>query len=389
MKRGETIRTALPVATVLTMGMAIIGFLPGVVSAQTAEARVGDVTRIKGQSVNRLAGWGLVTGLNKTGDGDGYLPTMRHLAKMMQRFGSPIDELDDLDGTKNVAIVAIQVEIPEHGAREGNLLDVYVTANAAKSLRGGYLASTPLVYHDHTVEGLFGFAQGRIVVDENTPTVGKIHGGARMERDVFMHVTATGRQLRLDGITSAWIDDETEYVTMILDDAHAGWPMAAAVAQAINKELGISADLDRVALAVDSRNIVVLIPAQQRNDLASWISDIERTRILMESNEARVTVNRTGGTIVLTGDVRISPVIVSQAGMTITVANALPDGTVPLAATTQQRFVGVEAGAKAGAKVGELLEALNRLDVPFEKRVSILEEIHRAGKLHAPILYER
>ena len=93
--------------------------------------------------------------------------------------------------------------------------------------------------------------------------------------------------------------------------------------------------------------------------------------------------------IVLTGDVRISPVIVSQAGMTITVANALPDGTVPLAATTQQRFVGVEAGAKAGAKVGELLEALNRLDVPFEKRVSILEEIHRAGKLHAPILYER
>ena len=152
--------------------------------------------------------------------------------------------------------------------------------------------------------------------------------------------------------------------------------------------MSISADVERVALAVDSKNIVVLLPAHQLGDPASWIRDVERTPILMESGEARVTINRRTGTIVVTGETRLSPVIVSQLGLTVTVATSQGDGTVLRPAIEQQDFVALDAARLRQPNVRDLLDALNRLKVPFKDRVAILEEIHRAGKLHARILYE-
>jgi flagellar basal body P-ring protein FlgI len=164
--------------------------------------------------------------------------------------------------------------------------------------------------------------------------------------------------------------------------------MAAAVAQAVDKELSISADVERVALAMDSKNIVVLVPEHQRGDVASWIRDVEQTPILMESNEARVTINRIAGTIVVTGDTRLSSVVVSQRGMTVTVVNPLAEGAVAQPPFVQQEFVALDTRKSRQPNVGDLLEALNRLEVPFQDRVSILEQIHRAGRLHAQLLYE-
>jgi flagellar P-ring protein precursor FlgI len=356
--------------------------------AQAPVARVGDVTRLQGQGLNVILGYGLATGLDKTGDGGKFAPTMRALAAMMQRFGAAVESVEDIEGSKNVAIVMIQAVIPEHGAREGDLLDVSVTAVAAKSLEGGRLQPTPLVYHDRTVEGLFAFAQGPIELNGPTKTAGVIRNGARMERDIFMNVVVRGADLLKAGLSNPWIKPEQSYITLVLDDAHAGWSMAAAVAQAVDKELGVSADLDRVALAMDSKNVVVVLPQHQRGDPASWIRDVEATPILMESNEARVTINRNAGTIVITGDTRLSPVVVSQMGLTVTVANLLPDGSVPKPAVQQIDFVPVDAERDRRPQVRDLLEALNRLKVPFKDRVSILEEIHRAGKLHARLIYE-
>ncbi len=131
--------------------------------------------------------------------------------------------------------------------------------------------------------------------------------------------------------------------------------------------------------------MVVFLPEPEHEalDLAAWIRDVERTPILMESNEARVAINRASGTIVVTGDTRLSPVIVSQKGMTITVLG----GGAP-AIVDEMNFVPLDAERERSANVQDLLEALNRLKVPFEDRVSILEQVHRAGKLHATILYE-
>ena len=358
-------------------------------AAQIPRARVGDITRLQGQGTNVLVGQGLVTGLNGTGDGGKYLPTMNALARMMARFGVAIESLDDVQAAKNVAIVTIEAVISEHGTREGELIDVQVTAHAAKSLAGGRLLATPLIYHDRTVSGLFGFAQGAISINEETPTTGVIRGGARMERDVMMTVIATGSELRASGYRSPWIRPNETYITLVLDQVHAGWPMAAAVAQAVDKELSISAEVERVALALDSKSIAVLIPSHQRSDPASWIRDVQVTPILMESNEARVTINRKTGTIVVTGDTRMSNVVVSQLGMTITVATPLPDGSAPpQPAFERQDFIALDDPSQRLPNVEDLLQALNQLKVPFKNRVAILEEIHRAGKLHARILYE-
>jgi len=357
-------------------------------AAQIPTARVGDVTRLQGQGTNVLVGYGLVTGLAGSGDGAKFLPTMRALAATLQRFGANIETLDDVQASKNTAIVMVEVIVPEHGAREGDPLDVKVSALAAKSLVGGRLLSTPLVYHDRSVEGLFGFARGRVVIHGTTETGGTIRHGARMERDVFISVVTRGGALRALGLTHPWIEPAQSYITLVLDEGHAGWSMAAAIAQALDKELGISAGVERVALALDSKSVAVLLPDHQRGDPASWIRDVEQTPILMESNEARVAINRDAETIVVTGDTRISPVVVSQAGLTVTVLAPQPDGTILRAPFEQQQFVPVDVQRERMPNVAALLESLNRLNVPFKDRVSILEEIQRAGKLHARLIHE-
>ena len=353
---------------------------------QSTVARVGDVTRLQGQGTNTLVGYGLVTGLEGTGDGAKFLPTMKSLAGMMERFNVKVEALDEIAGSKNAAVVMLEVVIPEHGAREGDLLDVMVSAVSAESLVGGRLMSTPLVYRDRNVPDLFGFAQGRIVIDGLTLTTGVIRKGARMERDVLINVVASGSELLATGFSNEWIKPQLRYITLVLDEAHANWSMAAAVAQAVDKELSLSADVERVALAMDSKSIVVLLPEHQLGDPASWIRDVEQTPILMESSEARVTINRGAGTIVISGDTKMSPVIVSQKGMTVTVA-ATPEGaTIPVLG--ERDFVPLDVETSRMPNVQDLLEALNRLNVPFEDRVSILQEIHRAGKLHAKLMYE-
>ena len=93
----------------------------------------------------------MVTGLDKTGDGGKFLPTMKAVAEMMRRFGADIESVADVQTSKNTAVVMLEAVIPDHGGREGELLDVAVTAVAAKSLDGGRLLPTPLVYHFSSV----------------------------------------------------------------------------------------------------------------------------------------------------------------------------------------------------------------------------------------------
>src|SRR5262245_40872573 len=150
-------------------------------NAQTPTARVGDITHLQGQGRNTLIGYGLVTGLDKTGDGGGFLPTMKAVAEMMGRFGVTVESIRDVEAAKNGAVVWVEVVIDENGGREGEVFDVAVTALAAKSLAGGRLLSTPLIYHDRTVQGLFGFASGAVVADVTSPAAGRIRDGARLE----------------------------------------------------------------------------------------------------------------------------------------------------------------------------------------------------------------
>jgi len=377
MKPRNNHRTAVILALLAVLLAAAPARSAGVVS------RVGDVTKVKGQRTNTLVGMGLVTGLSGTGDGDKYMPSMRPLAAALKQFSNPVTAIEELGGSKNVAIVMLEATVPEFGAREGDRLDVKVTAfGAAKSLLGGRLLVTPLLYHDRSVQQVFAFASGALeVTGPNDLTSAWIRRGATVEQDVLLHFSARGRELPFG---STWIQPDARYVTLVVNDAHASWAMVHEIATAVNTELARTADVEQVAEAMDPKNVVVVVPENQ--DVASWIREIERTSLLVPDAEARVIVDRRSGTIVVSGDARISPVIVSQKGLTITVApQAAAD---PLGAPATTGFVAIDPSRAGDTHVGDLLEALKPLNVPVADRIEILTKIHRLGKLHAELLFE-
>ena len=362
--------------------------LTGVGPARAADviARVGDVTRLKGQRINRLVGMGLVVGLNGTGDGDTYASAMRPLAEVLGKFSNPIQDAAELKDTKNVAIVFLSAATPETGGREGERIDVQVsTFGAAKSLAGGRLLPAPLLFHDPGIDGpVYAFASGRIELpDPKIETSGVIRNGATLEEDILVGYYACGRELPY---TNDWITPDEKYVTLVLEDTHASWALASEIASVVTSDLSDVAMVTRVAMAVDPKNVLVLLP--RGRDPARWISDVQTTRLLMPSGEARVIINRTNGTIVVGGAAKISPVVISKRGLTITVAAV--DLNNPDAATVPQTqtFVAVDPAKAGGGNVADLLEALNRLNVPIDERIDILEEIHRQGKLHAKLMRE-
>ena len=364
--------------------VAVVLTCPCSVARGEVTVRVGDVSKLKGHSVNRLVGTGLVIGLNGTGDGDQYEVTMRALAQALGNLGAPISGMEELKETSNVAIVMVDAVIAETGVREGDRIDVHVSAlGNAKSLAGGRLLVTPLLYHEMTVESVFAFAAGPIdITDAANPTVGVVRQGALVREDVLMGFAAIGRTLPFG---NDWVQPEETYITLVLDDSHAGWGLAVAIAEAVNAELSLAADVDRVAVAVDPKNVLVLVPPFQRGDPGSWIRDVQELSVLMPHEEARVTVNQSTGTIVVSGDARISPVVVSQKGMTVAVRLPPPPADEPR--IENRAFVGLSTDETDAANVSDLLDALNQLQVTIEDRIAILTQMQRAGKLHAKLIF--
>jgi len=378
---GRWNRTAAGTA----MAMMIVAAAGRQAAVGEMTVRVADVTKLKGQSVNKLVGLGLVVVLNGTGDGDRYEATMRALAQTLGNLSAPVAGLEELKDTKNVALVHMDAMVPEHGVREGDRIDVHVSAmGSAKDLTGGRLLVSPLVYHELNVERVFAYASGVVETeDAERPTTGQVRGGALVNEDVLVGFTAFGRELPFG---NEWIKGEEVYITIVLDDSHAGWGLAVAIAEAINAELSLAADVERVAMAADPKSVVVWVPPFQRSDAGSWIRDIEELSVLMPPEEARVVVNRKTGTIAVSGNARISPVVVSQKGMTVVVR--VPPAGPDDARLETKDFVSLETGGGGDANVTALLTALNQLNVPIGDRIAVLTEIQRAGKLHGKLMFE-
>lgn len=377
-------RTALKKFGIVCTALAMLWSVPAATQAAGVNARVGDVTKLKGQRTNKLIGMGLVTGLSGTGDGDEYLPSMRPLAAALKRFANPVASIDELGGSNNCAIVMLEAVLPEYGVREGDTVDVQVTAfGAAKSLKGGRLLITPLLYHDFSVQKVFARASGKIeVLDDTELVTGIIRDGATVEEDVLVRFLATGRELPYG---ADWIDPNSRYITLVLDDAHASWAMVHEIATSINTELALAADVEQIALAVDPKNVIVLVPPTQ--EFASWIQEVENAVLLVPDAEARVIVDRRSGTIVVSGNAKMSPVIISQRGLTVTVTQQ-PGEPQEITGSPLQSFVALDPSQAGDVNVGDLLEALKPLNVPIEDRIEILTKVHKLGKLHAELIFE-
>jgi flagellar P-ring protein precursor FlgI len=331
--------------------------------------KVADITRLSGQRPNVLTGLGLVVGLKGTGDGGDYLPAIKPLAGMLSKFADPTT-VKELNNADNVALVLLSAKVPPNGVRDGDQLDVYVMSQgAAKSLKGGRLFVTPMT-GPIPDSGIFAMAEGPVQIeDSSTPTVGVVKGGAVMEADM-----------------PAQVIDPNGRFTLILQDPAADWTTASTIAKTINDaEAG---DGEVLAVAVDSQNVVVTIPGTQRARPDSFISRVRQLPVPLLPTEARVQINERTGTMVVTGDVEISPVVISHKGLTITTVEPVPVPTPRTPVVKTKELVPLDTTARGGAKLQDLVNALEQLKVPAEDRIVIVKELYKTGMLHAKLIVE-
>jgi flagellar P-ring protein precursor FlgI len=340
--------------------------LPAVASA----VKIADITRISGQRTNVLTGLGLVYGLKGTGDGGDYLAAIRPLSVMLSKFSDPTS-VKELANAQNVAVVSLTATLPSNGAHNGDHIDVYVTSNgAATTLKGGRLFVTPMLGPKPDAGGVIALSEGPInIEDPSTPTAAVVKGGCVMEVDVPMH----------------YIDSRGHF-TLIIDEPSASWTMASTIAKIIND--GLSDDGQPLATAIDPKTVEVIIPPAERARPDGFISRVQLLPVTLLPTEARVQINDRTGTIIMTGDVEISPVVISHKGLTISTITPVPTPTVRSPLVNEKNAISLDTTNQGGAKLQELLNALDAIKVPSEDRIEIIKELHKTGKLHAKLIVD-
>lgn len=367
---------ALVAVFVLPVGVAAAGS-----GGSSGSPRIKDLVEFEGVRGNDLVGYGLVVGLNGSGDGIRNSPfTEEALSNLLERLG--VNVSGEEFRPKNVAAVIVTATLPPFG-RAGSRVDVTVSAiGDAKNLLGGTLIMTPLNAADGEI---YAVAQGPILaggvnaqgdaaaVQIGVPTSGSIPGGARIEREVPFKLND------LDQVRLAL--REPDFTT------------AARIEAAINGALGKS-----IAVMSDSGTIVLNLAAAGRPP-AHLIAAIENIMV-DPSMKARVVIDQRSGTIVLGANVRISRVAISQGNLTIRVTetpiisqpNPFAEGETLVAPRTDididQDAENRMAVVDQNVTLADLVDGLNALGVGPRDMIDILKAIKAAGALHAELLVQ-
>ena len=374
-------------SALLLSGTAIAAEMPG--ENESHSVLIRDVASVEGIRNNSLVGYGLVVGLRGTGDKQQTYFTIQTLASILQRMGVEIPPavLQTTVQVKNVAAVFVTASLAPF-SRPGIALDVTVSsAGDARSLEGGVLLLTPLYAANGQVYAsaqgplvLGGYAAGSSANSKvlNHPTVGRIPGGALVERDSSLDLA------RLD------------HLSLLLNDA--SFSTAERVAAAINREWSLP-----VATAIDSRRIEVKLAMDSPKAVPAVLARIENLEVEIE-RRAKVVVNERTGTVVLGKDVRLGAVSILHGSFSIEVTTSLVSVGVPaeVAAGTspqlggasevvpQTRLSATEAPARnielsEGASVEQLVTRLQAIGATARDVVSILQAIKSAGALEAEL----
>lgn len=322
------------------------------------------ICRVKGQEENTLQGLGIVVGLGGTGDGANFLPTIRSLATTMQLMGNPVGPggAAELKDAKNVALVMVTATVPAAGARQGDKIDCVVSSvGSAKSLAGGRLFLTPLLGPDPQNPRVYALADGPITLeDPERPTTGRIHSGCRLEEDFFNVFVKDGK------------------ITLVLDPNHAGFQVAQEVTELINNQLSFQSSGIPLARALNQVCVEVSVPAQYTEDPVLFVSQVLSLPIVEMPVGARVVIHERTGSIVISGDVEIGPVVVTHKNVVIEAGNPPVPG----------KFVSIDSSDPQGTKLKSLVEALNAVRVPNEDVIDIIKGLARNGKLNAELIIE-
>lgn len=324
-------------------------FVPGAFAA-----RIKDLAAIKGIRSNQLTGYGLVVGLNGTGDKDGVSFTRQALANMMEKMNIFVDK-NQLK-VKNVAAVMVTASIPPF-ARIGDKMDISVSSlGDAKSLKGGILLLTPLKGVDGRIYAL---ASGSITLampsgatDRNSHLlVGRIADGASVEQEI---------PFKLDGKKN-----------LILSLFQPDFTTAKRMTDTINASIG-----EGVAKTIDASALSLQVPENMwKKNVAEFIADIETLSVVPDTT-AKVVINEKTGTVVIGSDVTISSVAIAHGDLSVTIdaaaaGNAAAESVMTLPGTST---------------IGELVRGLNALGVKPQDLISILQSIKAAGALQAELV---
>jgi flagellar P-ring protein precursor FlgI len=338
--------------------------------------RIKDIARVGGVRSNQLIGYGLVVGLDGSGDSNGPLFTGQSVAAMMERFGVTVPA--GAIKIKNVAAVIVTADLPAF-VRNGSALDVQVSSlGDAKSLQGGTLLQTPLRAGNG---GVYAVAQGAVSVggftaggggssqSKNHVTAGRVPGGALVEQEVPTTLAADG--------------------ALLITLHQADFTTAARVAQAINRS-----PLGLVARAADAGTVEVALPGGA--DPVLTVAGIETLPVTTDV-AARVVVNERTGTVVIGGNVTVSACAIAHGSLSVSI-RARPEVSQPNPLSKRGKTVVVpntrvdarEEGGRvqtvpAAATVDQVVRALNALGVTPRDLIAILQALKGSGSLKADL----
>ena len=361
------------------VGLLLALLLTLLAPARAVATRLKDVADLTGVRSNQLIGYGLVVGLDGTGDGVKSTFTRQSLTAMLQRLGVNVDAASLK--VENIAAVMVTASLPPF-ARQGSRLDVTISSiGDCESLRGGTLLMTPLKGADNQV---YAVAQGAISiggfsfggrggggVQKNHPTTGRIVSGALVEREVEVDFADT-RRLR-------YALRNPDFTT------------AERLAVAINERFGRP-----LAQATDAGTVEVAVPDEYLHHPVPFAARLEGVEV-KEDRVAKVILNERTGTVIMGADVRISTVAIAHGGLSITIKETplvsqpapLSTGGSTVEATDSQVEVKEEerrlALVPAGVSLAEVVNALNALGVGPGDLIAILEAMKAAGALHAEL----
>lgn len=350
-------------------------------SSPALTEKIKDLASVAGVRSNQLVGYGLVVGLDGTGDQTSQAPfTIQSIRNMLAKFGVTIPANVNPQ-LKNVAAVTVTADLPAF-AKAGQTIDVTVSSMGnAGSLRGGNLLMTPLRGIDGQV---YAIAQGSMVVSGfgvsgkdgsrivlNVPSSGRIPNGASVEREVANNFTSTP--------------------TLTLNLHTPDFTTATHVAESINAMLGSG-----TAQALDAVSVQVAAPADSTQRIA-FVSTLEQIEVLPGDAPARVIINSRTGTVVIGAGVIVTPAAVSHGSLSVTITersdvsqpNALASGDT---VTTKRSDIQVQQPDahmfvfNTGVSLDEIVRAVNKVGAAPGDLVAILEALKEAGSLRAELI---
>ena len=372
-----TMKNQLPF---LRLGTAVLYFfLLAVLTTPAWGVRVKDIAALRGARDNALIGFGIVVGLDGTGDSQESLLTRKPIVNALERIGISLKSQDILG--RSIAAVWLTATLPPF-AKSGQRLDITAaTIGDAVSLRGGILIMTPLRGPDRLVYALgqgpiAGIPKGVSRAEAPLPTeelanlsigsrmvasVGQIHGGAIVEREISLNLNSRARL----------------YMNLHSPD----FTTAFRLAKLINQNLGI-----RSARAQDAGTVEVSVPDSYLGNTVELVSFIENLEITPD-HTAKVVLDERSGTVVMGGNVRISPIAISQNGLNIQVKLPTLNVEETQGELTEGRILASSVFMlKGGTDLKEVVDGFNKIGASSRDLIEVLKAVKTAGALHAELV---